>query len=275
MVRQDNWALAGNKDLKRPSMVRTDTRVAVAVVGFYFILAAALLPRSEYARALGLSAVTFAAVALVADRLGRGPIPGLSLMAVAFAAAAVLWVPTFPAMGGTSRQAVPVGFLGMQAAAILYAALRWQAPAQAPSKTSLRSAWTFGIIAATGISVVATIPIVLGVLSPGPFDLRFLWVYAGYYAGLLAAATCYWLLQRIAHLATGRYLIGVLGGTSLYLAVSPVFAMSNGEPLLSAKTLIVAAIAGGLVGPAVALSDNGANAQLPAGTDDTDRAPAS
>src|SRR5688500_7710968 len=120
-------------------MARTDTRIAVALVAIYFILAAALLPRSEHARALGLGAVVFAAVAMIAGRLGRGPIPGLSIMAVAFVAAAFLWVPTFPAMGGTSRIAVPIGFLGMQAAALLYAALRWEPPAKPRKKASLGS----------------------------------------------------------------------------------------------------------------------------------------
>jgi hypothetical protein len=121
---------------------------------------------------------------------------------------------------------------------------------------SLRSAWTFAIIAATGISLVATIPIVFRLLSSDSLGFGLLWVYVGYYVGLMAAATLYWLLQGIAHLATGRYLIGVLGGTCLYLAVSPVFAMSKGEPFLSAKMLVVAAIAGGLVGPAVALDEH-------------------
>jgi hypothetical protein len=226
----------------------------VTVVVAYFALSAGLLPASEYPRALGLAAAVFAAVAAWAHRLGHRPMLPLSVFGVAAVTGMLLVVPTFPAMGGTTPRAVPLGFFGMQAAALLWAALRWPPQRPVRERISLGSAWKFGAIVATIFSAVATIPIVIGLASRDSQVPRLLLVYPAYYVGLFGAATCYWLLQRIAHLATGRYLIGVLGGTCVYFAVSPVVAILRGEPILSATMLTIAAIPGGIVGPSVALS---------------------
>jgi len=77
--------------------------------------------------------------------------------------------------------------------------------------------------------------------------------YPAYLVGFLAAATVYWLLQPIAHLAVGRYLIGVLGGTCIYFAATPIVSVSSNEPFDLSVMLVVALIAGGIVGPAVSL----------------------
>jgi len=215
---------------------------------------ATLLPTAEYPRALGLATAVFAAVAAWAHRLGRRGGPPVGVFAVAVSTGVFLVMPTFPAMGGTTVRAVPLGFLGMQAAALLWAALTWPPQRPARERTSLRSAWTVGAIMATVLSAIATIPIGIGLLTRDAELPGLLLVYPAYYIGLLAAATCYWLLQRVAHLATGRYFIGALGGTCVYLAVWPVVALLKGEPMMSPVMLAVSTIPGGLVGPTVALS---------------------
>lgn len=234
--------------------MRTDTRIALTVIGVYSLLSLALLPAYEYLRALGGGAAVFGIVAGLAGSRGRGPIPGLSVLAVAFGAGAVLAIPTFPAMGGITPAAVPLGFLGMQAAMLLWAALRWDPPREEPKRMPLFQAWKFGLFAAAGLSVIAAVPALLITLrgsGPGP---RILLVFPAYAVGLLGAATCYWLLQRVAHLATGRYLIGALGGFCAYGAFAPVVQLFEGEPMDLKMMVVIAAIAGGLVGPAVSLS---------------------
>lgn len=230
----------------------TDTRIATAVAALYLILCAALLPVGEYPRALGGGVAVFAVVAAAAWRLGRGVVHGMSVVGVAFASAAVLWVPTFPALGGRHPAAVPLGFLGVQAAMLIWVARRWVSrPPEAHA--SLRSAWGFGAIAAALLSAIATIPILLALVTGQEDAARMLLVYPSYLAGMLAAATAYWLLQPIAHLAVGRYLVGAAAGTCVYGAVAPLVSLIRGEPFDLAEMVIVSAILGGLVGPAAAL----------------------
>jgi hypothetical protein len=160
-------------------------------------------------------------------------------------------VPTFPAMGGTHPIAVPIGFLGAHAAAILWAALRWR-PRPRGALLTLREASIFGVGGAALLSAVAAIPIVFGLLTGAPEARPLLWVFPAYLGGFLAAATVFWALQRIAHLATGRYLLSALAAACVYAALGPVVALLRGEPFDLWETLLVGLIAGGLVGPAVA-----------------------
>jgi hypothetical protein len=97
------------------------------------------------------------------------------------------------------------------------------------------------------------VPLLIGVYRGEATGLVVALVYIGYFAGLLGAATVFWLLQSAAHLATGRYVIGALGGTCLYGAVAPVVSILDGEPTKLGSLLMIAAVPGGLVGPAVAL----------------------
>lgn len=233
--------------------IRTDGAIAGGVVALYLVLALALLPAGEYPRAVGVALLIFGLVAGAARLLGRGRVPGFSVMGIAMASAAVLAFPTFPAMGGTVPAAVPIGFLGSQAAALLWAALRWQPRPPAP-RMKLLDAWVFGLVAAAVLSVIATIPIVIAVLAEGPSP-AFLLVYACYFVGFLGAATLHWLLQRVAHLATGLYLISMLAGTCVYGAVGPVVAMVEAEPISPLEMLTIGLIAGALVGPAVAFGN--------------------
>ena len=78
-----------------------------------------------------------------------------------------------------------------------------------------------------------------------------LWVYPAHFVGLLAASTCYWFLQGISHLFTGRYLIGFVGGVCLYGAMAPAVAVLE-EELMSRGVMVAMALSAGLGGPAVA-----------------------
>lgn len=235
----------------------TDARAAVGAVTLYFVSALVLLPPSEYARALGLGALVFGAVAAVGRVAGRGPVSGWSVFAVSVVALAVLATPTFPAMGGTHPWAVAVGFWGVPAAALLWVALRWPPQLPAPARVTLKQACRVGLFTAAALSAVATLPVLLALGSGGRRATPLLLVYPGYVGGLLAAATAYWRLQRMAHLATGRYLIGALGGTCVYGAVMPVVAVLDGKPMPLGVGLAIAGIAGAFVGPAVAFNLTG------------------
>jgi hypothetical protein len=237
--------------------MKTDLRIAVAGIIAYFALTLLLLPVSEYPRAIGGAALVFGIVAVVARRLGRGPVPGLSVFGVACAAGAVLVMPTLPAMGGTVMRAIPLGFFGMQLAALLWAVLRWRPRRPAGKRVRLVATLVGGAAAAVSLSILATIGIVLGLLRGFEAVPALAFVYVAYFVGALAAAIVYWLLQSIAHLATGRYLIGALGGICFYGAIAPVVSMMEEKPMGLWMMLVVAAIAGGLVGPALALEYEG------------------
>ncbi len=234
--------------------VTTDIRVGIGAVALYVVLALLLLPASEYTRALGAAALVFGGVATMAGRLGRGPLPGMSVLAVAFVATAVLVMPTFPAMGGAVRAATPVGFVGVQAAVLLWAALRWT-PRTAPrERTQLRKALRVGALAACGLSAIATVGILLAFGREGRRAAPLLLVYPAYFAGMLGAAAVFWALQCVAHLEAGRYAIGVLGGSFLYGAVAPIVALIRREPLVLSDMSMIALVCASDVGPAVALN---------------------
>jgi hypothetical protein len=108
-----------------------------------------------------------------------------------------------------------------------------------------------GAYGALGLGVIATIPIAVLFLS-GHGEPRLLWVYPAYLVGGLGAATVFWALQGVAHLATGRYLLGALSGLCLYGAIAPVVMLVERGPLDASLMLTIAAIAGFVVGPAVA-----------------------
>jgi hypothetical protein len=242
-----------NQDSFGSIVVDTDTRIASAVAVLYLVLAAVLLPAGEYPRALGGGVVVFALVAAAAWRLGRGRVRGRSVFAVGVASSAALIV---PAMESTRPVAGALAFLGVQAAMLLWAACRWISRPPPDTRASLRSAWKAGVIAAAILCAVAAIPLVLELFLAGAERARVLSFYPGYFAGMLGTATVYWLLQRIAHLAVGRHLIGLLGGACVYGGLAAVRTVS-GEPFDLAMTVL----AGGLAGPAVAFM----LADLPAG----------
>ena len=234
-------------------IAKADRVAAQTAVILYFVLAASLLPRSEYLHALGGGVLTFSAIILASGFFKRGWLPGLSVLAVGFISFAVLVMPTLPAMGGRVLRAIPIGFIGVQAAILLWAVLQWPYTLPPRSHVSLVSALKYGLFIATAISLVATLPILLTLFSDAPSSKTILLAYPAYFAGFLAAAIVYWSLQHVAHLAVGRYLIGVLGGTCVYGAVGPVVFLFRNEPIELPLLLAIAAIAGGFVGPALAL----------------------
>ena len=109
-------------------------------------------------------------------------------MAVAFVAAATLWMPTLPAMGSDSDRAVPIGFVGVQAAVLLWAAFWWQGPREESPHISLRYALRFGSLVAVGISGVAAIPVFLAFLTGDSSSWAILLVFPAYFAGFLSEA---------------------------------------------------------------------------------------
>jgi hypothetical protein len=226
--------------------VDVDTAAAVAAAALYLVLSAALLPVREYPRALGSGVVVFAAVAGLARRRGRGRVGGRSVLGVGFASMAVLVI---PAMGSAQPAAGPLGFLGVQAAMLLWAARRWISRPPPDTRSSLRSAWMAGVIGAAVLCAVAAIPILLELFLGEVGRARILLFYPSYFAGALAAATVYWLLQRMTHLAAGRHLIGLLGGICVLAALGLV-RMIGGEPFDLAATVA----AGGLIGPPIAFA---------------------
>jgi hypothetical protein len=226
---------------------RTDVATAGGIVLLYLLLAMALLPPTAAVSGL----VVFGVVAAVARAMRPGTLPGFSLMVVEFAAAVVLMLPTLAARGGTHPAAAPIGFLGAHAATMLWAALRWR-PRPRGAMLTFREAWVFGLGGAALLSVFVAIPIVIGLLIGHPEARPLLWVFPAYLAGFLAAATVFWVLQRIAHLATGRYLLSALAGACVYAAMGPVVTMMRGDPFDAWETLIIGLVLGGFVGPAVA-----------------------
>lgn len=231
----------------------TDTRAAIGAVALYILLVLFLLPVAEYGRALGGAALVFGGVTAIAVHFGRGPLPGMSVFAVAVVATAVLAMPTFPAMGGTVPAAVPLGFLGVQAAVLLWAALRWTPRQPSANPTRLRNAWGVGAVIAAGLSAIATIPVLLSLEDGGRAALPLLFVYPAYFGGMLGAATVFWALQRVSHLAVGRYVIGVLGGCLVYGAVAPIVALMQGESMELNTMAMVTLLCASYVGPAVTL----------------------
>jgi hypothetical protein len=109
----------------------------------------------------------------------------------------------------------------------------------------------YAAVGALGVSLIAAIPVMLSLQSSG---MRLLWIFPAYFVGFGGAGAAYWALQRIAHLATGRYLMGAIGGFCVYFSVAPVTFLLEDERFDLEMTLVIATIAGGLVGPAVALS---------------------
>ena len=229
-----------------------DRAVAAGAIALYGLAAVLVLPASEWARMLGLGAVVLAGVAAVARAMGDRRTPAGSILAVSFVGIAVLAAPGFPALGGRHLAAVPVGFLGSQAAALLWVSLRWSPVPRGP-RTPLRSALAFGAFAAAALSAVATIPIVFAFFADRRAGSTLLLAYPGYFAGFLAAGLAYWLLQGIAHRPVGRYLIGVLGGLCVYGAVAPVVYLLDDDPIGVGEMVALALVLGCLVGPPVAL----------------------
>ena len=226
-----------------------DRRIAVAVAGVSLLLAALLLPPWWARWHLAGGVVLFAAVVLIA-RLRRGrPLARLSVFAVAGGGSMVF----VPLSMGVMENGLPqlLGFGTAQAAALLWAVLRWE-PRHPEARVALREALMFALFGAAIISAVATIPLAVGLIRDGRAAVPYLLVYPGYVAGFAGAAVLYWALQPIAHLATGRYLIGALAGACVYGAIAPL-ALGVGSIDGLREAAVIALVAGSLTGPPLAL----------------------
>lgn len=229
--------------------------VAATLVGLAYAAAVVLsLPSSTFLHMLGGFAGIIALLFAVSSFLGRRPMASTSILAVVVASAFILVVPHFPAMGGTHRAAVPIGFLGSQAAALTWITLRWRSTTPSGGRVDLRSAVTYGVYGALFLSAIATIPIVIGLITGETGWSSLLLVYPAYFVGLIGAAFVYWALQSMAHHPAGQYLIGALCGLCLYAAIGPVVLLFRNEPIVLQEILIGGAVCGFLVGPPVAMA---------------------
>lgn len=229
-----------------------DQALACVALITYAVVVLSVLPAETYPLMLGGAAV-LVGVALLADRVwGSRPTHGSSLMGVSFLSLAVLAVPNFPAMGGEHREAAAVGFFGSQALALLWLSLRWS-PWRVQPRVSLSRCLGIGLLGAVGLSVIATVPLLLVALSGAEGLSRLLWVYPAYLGGSLTAALTYWGLQSVAHRPVGRYVIGATAGLCLYLSMAPVVAVVRPEARDVSVMLTIGTIAGLLVGPPVAV----------------------
>ena len=240
--------------------IKADVRFASLAIFAYAVLVLTVLPSSDFPRMLGTAAVLVTAVALVARGTHDAPPPSFSVLIVSFVGAATLVMPGFQAMGGRNGPPLPIGFLGSQAVSLLWATLIWRETSRPRSRVNLRDALRFALFGAVGLSVIASIPIALMLLSDPSKSRPYLLVYPAYFLGAFAAAIVYWLFRRIAHRPLGQYIIGGLGGTFMYTAVAPIVYLSKGEAIRPGELLGLGIVCGFLVGPPVALSANDAAA---------------
>jgi hypothetical protein len=227
--------------------------VAAAAAFIYLDLVLFKLPSARWPH-MAAGAIVLAGGVFLMSRLlrGRTPLP-TGVFITSIIGTVVLAVPNFPAMGGHDPGAVPIGFLGSQALVLLWIALRWSVPDPKKPRAGLRTVLTTSALSAIGLSVIATIGIIRHFVMGRPGVSTLLLVYPAYFVGLGCAGLVYWSLQGVAHLAAGRYLIGVLGGFCLYGAVAPIVMILDHEPMDIRMMSAVAAVCGFLVGPPVAL----------------------
>lgn len=230
-----------------------DMWIALACTIFYGAVAIVLLPTSEYLRMLGGAAAIFALAYAIAARFGRGPLGIYDTLFVFFGAAVVLVVPGFPAMGGTVPADVPLGMLGAQVALLVYASRRWTLNPRRFDHISLIRAWKAGLVAAVAFSLLATLPIGYGLLTVPHEAAPMLLVYPAYFVGFLLAASAYWVLQRIGHLAFGCQTIGLMCGLCAMAAIGPVASFVDHDPLDLRQLALTLVACGALLGPPVAL----------------------
>lgn len=243
-MQHQTWKAAG---------MNIDRAFAVAAMTVFLALVVVLLPSAEYPRMLGGGAAVFAAIHAIAHVRRNQPESGWSVLAITVAAGAVLIVPGFPAMGGLDMASPMLGFLGTQAAVVHWITLRWSSEVPARRRTPLKTVAAYAMLAGLLLSLLATIPLVIGIISNPGFTSRALLIYPSYLVGTSTVAFTYWLLQGVAHRPVGRYLLGAIGGFCLYAAVAPVAEILEGDPIIIKEVLGAAVVCGFLVGPTVAM----------------------
>jgi hypothetical protein len=218
----------------------------------YLLAAAAMLPQSEWPRALGGAVLIFGGLHVEGSvRRGKRMLTMASLF-LAFGIALVLVIPTFPAMGGRGGTSTVLGFIGVQLALLVRGVARWVPSDQSEEQIAFAQAITVAMFVAVGISLIASIPIGLALLSGSKEVMQILWVYPAYFIGAFAVAVTVWSLQGLRQYATGRYLIGVIGASCVYGAVMPVVAATRDRPESLGRSVLLVLVLGGLLGPAFA-----------------------
>lgn len=231
--------------------VRTDKPVVAAILVLYTALAVIAVPPQDYLRILLSVGVLMSLVAVV-DRAWRADeTPPITVLLVSFIAASVLVMAAFGAMGGENGPALPIGFAGAQVVTMWWVAMRWSVTHK-QQRTPLRESFKVAIIAAVLLSIIASVGVVIAVAADRHHGVRLMLVYPAYFIGAALAAVVYWALQGTAHRPLGKYLIGALAGTCLYIAVGPVVIIMKQEPFVVAELLGLGAVCGFLVGPPVA-----------------------
>ncbi len=221
----------------------------------YVAAVCSLLPADAWPRTLLSALAVFGGLATAARLIPREKPQGFSILIAQFAAAAVLLVPTFPAMGGPGGRASLLAGGGVILAGAFWASLRFEGLLeQRKHHVSLGTALKAGGVFALGLSAMATIPLVIAFFSDARSAAKLSLVYPAYFAGGAGAALSYWLLQRVEHRPWGLYLIGVMAGFCLYAAVGPVVAIFDGEPIVLADIASIGFACGCLVGPPAAFS---------------------
>jgi hypothetical protein len=230
----------------------TDHKIAYSLGALFVVLCAVQLPPAAALQLSALGLAAMAAAGFVAGVLGDRATPAFSILVVSLAAFALLVMPEFPAMGGTHRAAVPLGFLGTVATTLIWVTHRWPALHRDRGRTgSFGSALWIALAFAVILSLIASVPLAIIWLG-GEGRPEHALIYAAYFVGALAAAVLYRLVRRLQYLASGRYLIGGLCGFCLYAAVAPVVAILDNEPLVWTQIVTVGIVAGVFVGPPVA-----------------------
>ena len=228
--------------------------VAIAVALAYGVAVLIVVPPSRYAYMLGAAAVLLAGVALLA-RARRSIQPFfMSVLIMVIVAAVVLVVPNFPAMGGPGWGTAAVGFIGVQAAALLWTALRWEPWPPRATRIRLLLCLFAGLGGGIGLSLIASIPILLALISDGSEALPILWAFPAYVLGGLIVGLVAWTFQDVTRHPTGRYIVGGLAGTLVYVLFGPIVAVIDGDAVVWQEILEIGVACGWLVGPAVAMA---------------------
>jgi hypothetical protein len=230
----------------------SDVSVAVTVVATYLLAAALYFPTTMWPRAVGGAAMAFALLYVGGVRWrGRRVIPQATL-AVAFSLFALLVMPTFPAMGGRGATDSLLGLLGMQVGVLAFGVAVWEPKSPRREHLPFRTIQRGAAFAAIFLSAIATVAVIVMLFTDAASGIKLLTVYPAYFVGCAAAGAILWCFQRIDHLATGRYLAGLLGAACLYGAAAPVVALLDTRPMSLGLGLVIALGAGGVLGPAMA-----------------------
>lgn len=242
----------------RPTLTPSSNRIDYQIVGVlalaYAGLVLTLLPSTDLFRMLAGALMLAAVVVLAVSVVPEMPPNVYTVFAVSTVSMAVLVMPGFKAMGGHNGPSLPIGFFGAQVLALLWATMTWRESGQPRTRTELGDVLRLALKGAVVLSAIASLPIVLLLLTSTREAIPYLLVYPGYFVGALAAGLVYWILRAVNDRPAGRFLIGGLMGTCMLCAIAPVVQISEHQPIVIGDIMWLGAVCGFMVGPPVALS---------------------